>query len=569
VVAVITVGQADISTAMLPSVKLAPHEFLLPTEFSEPYIDPETGRFVEVDILKWEIQADYASAIALELKSMAPRASWGRGPGAYAIGAMFATNGARTMADVRVEPVDPANPEAGFRFDIRGRKVGTMRWEKNGRFSSSPVIEKDSRGYRVGVTARGDGRTHYYLGTGERGLAIFPFWEDTDDTKKILAIAGVVIGVILPLASINFAGSLGSAIMGPSLSAAYPGLTQAIGNVAISTALNGGDVESAVRGAALGAIGSGVGQFVGSNVAQATGVVTLGRVAAAATSALVQGGDPTQAAGWALASAGLRELPDFVSKAYTAINPPESPSMSNLYSLSTSTSSGSGFSFGPGYDFGPSYSSPFDDVGGSGFTLDWSGWSSFSSPFADVGGSGFTLDWSDWSSFGNVGSGWFTPSFDMSSVLFPPSYDVASPPSLTQGSTFDLTPIVNQVSNAAIAALRVYQTYKQVTQAPPQPAARVVNADGSVRAVTDDGFIKTRTPDGRIIVTRPGVNQPVTSVGGFIIVNNGDGTYTRINSAGQRETLRYSSESPGAGLSGANLAVLGALGVGALFLLRK
>ena len=73
-----------------------------------------------------------------------------------------------------------------------------------------------------------------------------------------------VIGVMLALAGVPL--MIGSAALGAIGvdAAAMPLAAQAVGNMAVSTAMNGGDVSKAVTGALVGMAASGVGDYVGT-----------------------------------------------------------------------------------------------------------------------------------------------------------------------------------------------------------------------------------------------------------------------------------------------------------------
>jgi hypothetical protein len=109
---------------------------------------------------------------------------------------------------------------------------------------------------------------------------------------------------------------------------------------------------------------------------------------------------------------------------------------------------------------------------------------------------------------------------------------------------------VTRAADQAIKLVRAWETRKL----PPNTVARATDAQGRTVLAKGDGMIYTRTPDGRVTPSRPAVGLPQTTVDGFVVVNNGDGTFTRITPSGGRETLRYAAAAPG-GTAGAGAGV--------------
>jgi hypothetical protein len=111
----------------------------------------------------------------------------------------------------------------------------------------------------------------------------------------LVAFAGAFIG--LP-------GLLGEAILGVEAAAAYPVATKTLGSVALQTALTGGDIEAAARSAAASLVGAEFGNVVGSGLDSAQ----IGKIAAAAATAAVQGGDIDKAVLRSLVDIGARAM---------------------------------------------------------------------------------------------------------------------------------------------------------------------------------------------------------------------------------------------------------------------
>jgi len=114
---------------------------------------------------------------------------------------------------------------------------------------------------------------------------------------------------LVPL--IAFAGSfiglpalIGEAVLGPAAAAAYPAASQALGSVALQTALTGGNIEAAARSAAASFTGAQFGDVVGSGLDSAA----IGTVTAAATTAAIQGGDVQKAVLRSLVNVGVRAV---------------------------------------------------------------------------------------------------------------------------------------------------------------------------------------------------------------------------------------------------------------------
>ena len=72
----------------------------------------------------------------------------------------------------------------------------------------------------------------------------------------------------------------------------------------------------------------------------------------------------------------------------------------------------------------------------------------------------------------------------------------------------------------------------------PNPVVQARQGQNTVRA-NPNGTITTTTPTGQTRTARPPVGQPQMTTDGTMIVNNGDGTYTRIGRDGQSVINRY------------------------------
>lgn len=202
-----------------------------------------------------------------------------------------------------------------LRFNIGGKPVGFIGdTNRDGSITGgAPLLRLWNDAVLVGWSSRGSGNVHYLMFlTPEKTFRFHPVWQSSRAgdraTVRELVVAAVMIG------SLGYAfagaGSLGSAlgeqIVGAQFAATYPGVTSAIGNTALSTAMNGGDVEAAVKGAVVSYGAGAIGVQVGSQVAQVTDIEAIGRIAQAATTAYIRGGDVPGAVRYAL----LQSIPD-------------------------------------------------------------------------------------------------------------------------------------------------------------------------------------------------------------------------------------------------------------------
>ena len=122
---------------------------------------------------------------------------------------------------------------------------------------------------------------------------------------------------------------------------------------------------------------------------------------------------------------------------------------------------------------------------------------------------------------------------------------------------------VTRAADQAIKLVRAWETRKL----PPNMVARATDAQGRTVLAKGDGMIYTRTPQGTVSASRPAVGLPQTTVDGFVVVNNGDGTFTRITPSGARETLRYPAAAPGGAGAGAGVGLLVVAGIAAFALM--
>jgi len=372
----------------------------------------------------------------------------------------------------------------------------------------------------------------------------------------------MVMTFVLPAAGIALGETIGGAVVSAEFAAAYPAATAAIGNLAISTAMTGGDVESAVKGLALSYAGGEAGAFVGSGVAAATDAASIGRLASAATAALIQGGDVKTAVGYALLREGTKV--DFNSDivpggmadlGYNAIDPGwnfDNGAIAVTPEIAAQTvadwqNQQNQYAFEPwltggGYDV-PGSTQPYD-VG----------------PVAPIVAdpNGFTLP----------------RLFHVPDLGSPIGPGVVTTPPPSQPSSWSANDVINTISNAALATLKVSTLWDQ-RRNPIGNVARQTLPNGAVRSVNSNGTVSTRNPNGTVSTSLPPVNQPQSTVDGNIINNNGDGTYTVVAPNGASQLRQYPAGSTSASLldnlslGNINPMMLAGIGLAAAFLFMK
>jgi hypothetical protein len=99
--------------------------------------------------------------------------------------------------------------------------------------------------------------------------------------------------------------------------------------------------------------------------------------------------------------------------------------------------------------------------------------------------------------------------------------------------------ILKDATGAMVAALGLVNAYRNLTSKPaPNPVAQARQGANTVRA-NPNGTITTTTATGQTRTARPPVGQPQMTTDGTMIINNGDGTYTRIGRDGASVINRY------------------------------
>lgn len=426
--------------------------------------------------------------------------------------------------------------EREFYFSNAGVQIG---------FLNSPALPFEIRHgmLKCAWSAEGHGNVGFFLSPAVGGFIITPAWESSSDLGEVREVAqmlaAVGLSVVMPALGVQVGAELGAAIVGDTFAAAYPGFTAAIGNTALSTAMNGGNIEAAVKSVALGAAGGVAGGAVESFTVSQTGIETLGKVASAATGALIQGGNIDRAVAVSLLQSGAKM-----------------GELDNIFS---------GTVFGQTYD--PAI-------------VDWSAGGTYGNTpdnFPVLRDPGFTLSNEPLQSSEILDLAPIDYSKPPAVSLFPVP-DLSSP--IPVNSEFSATSIINTVSQAALSALGVIRAFKMVNSPAVNQTARAVTPNGSVVVATPDGYVKTRAPNGAVTVAKVPMGQPQSTTDGTLIVNNGDDTFTRISPNGQTQVVRYgNAPSGGSGgsllpstvnVGGMNLSPLLLIGGGlGLFLLMK
>lgn len=361
-----------------------------------------------------------------------------------------------------------------------------------GKYDYAEVLYMRAGAFWRPIAAYGKGRTSSWV-------------QFRDDALKPSLMVAAAFGAGAFLAS-----QIGGALVGPGFAAANPGITSALGQTVLQTAVNGGDLGQAIKGAAMGAAGGFVGAQAGGLASSLTDSKLLADVANAAVSAAVQGGDVQTAVVRSLASTGASSLSDLFT--------PSQEVATVDY-------------------FDPVYDAPAD--------IDFA-----AAP--NVPASANSWELIDWSQTPPDASTWTDWDFNPGGLDPQAPVPATSGQSSGGGSGFDAAIVT--LTNAAMAAIKINAAY----QASQQPQLRTSTVSGStVSTPNPNGTLTVRnTTTGQVATTRPQAGVPYTLTDGRTIINNGNGTYSLITRDGATQTIPY-------GISGA------AAGVGFLDSLRN
>lgn len=412
----------------------------------------------------------------------------------------------------------PAHYEdrSGYAFDYYGNRFGYLgEWDRQ---TNDPAFKTSEFGPLLAWSAKGHGNVSYVLSKNAQTgrLQIRPIWASSSDAGTVRTVAKLVIGTLvftaLPLAGVNVGAMIGNAVLPASIASAYPALASAVGNVALSAAMNGGDVKTAVRGVVSSQIGAGVGGFA----EMAGSGELIGALAESATTAALRGDDIKSAVFQSALTTGLP--------------------MFGMFDVDYS-----GPAFGDDVIGGSQYDFGFEVPNMGEIDPSLAEFPATFNPLPDDAlftanpGTAF-----DDSVFDPVGFDAFDTGLIQS---FQPTQTgvPTTPPIVPPSNDNSFTPqnLIQGVTAAALSVIKVIDAYRRLDRPQINTQARNVGPGGQVSVIGNNGLIQTRTADGRVIAQKPPIGIPQATVSGDYIVNNGDGTYTVVNPAGQSRTLAY------------------------------
>lgn len=430
----------------------------------------------------------------------------------------YETEGGSMSIPARDEQVN------GYAFNYYGRKLGFLGTPD--RAENRSMFEMGDLGVAIAWSAAGHGNVTYAIRPNPQktALRIVPIWGSSSEaglvrTTLISAFAFFAM-TVLPMAGISIANAIGTAVLPSSIAASYPALATAVGNVALSAAVNGGDIEGAVKGVALSSAAGFGGAQVGQFASVATNSDLFGQIANVATRAAIVGGDIKQAVGLELLSQGVTSMSADDSFIFQSLTP-------DVVDISLAPTGGNGFSDfwttdqPPVFDF----AGAFGDINIPVFASEIPVAPDLQLPPADL-----NIDPVSWNPF---------PAMATGGVVTAPAANQL--PANPNSSNYTPSQIIQGVTSAAMSALNLIRAYRQLDTPGIQTAARTVRPNGAVAVIGNNGLIQTRNPDGSVSSALPPVGVPQATTSGNYVVNNGDGTYTIVSPAGQSQTVRYSS----------------------------
>lgn len=480
---------------------------------------------------------------------------------------MLVREGVNDISRLVIEPVQIREQVVTTAIDESGERQPTWEWQTNTgyrfrnladghtfgfigtpqRHDVSPSLQFWDTGVLLAWSSEGHGNVSYVLRAKDGGgIIIVPVWNsssDLGDWHQFFALVGVWAMAVIPVVGVELAATLGTAIIGAELAAAYPGLAAVVGNIALGTAFNGGDVAGAVKGAAL----SYVGGQVGAGVINTTGINALGQAAAAATSAALAGGDVKRAVALSFVNSGVRSMGDYINM--------ESPLPVTIDASFQLPDGGLplaldaneiplSYSFpefgGDSTPLNPSTAVTVVDVGFNEPVTFGTGWENLPTVITQSGGFGYPTT---------------------------PATTSQPRPSGDSGSSKD---VWASVASAAVAVLKAIPALKSGSAPVTTPTTK--NSNGTTTTVYDNGTQIVRDARGAIIsrtAIPKGVAMMTTS--GAMVVNNGNGTYDVVSPNGTRQTRPYSASTTSAAgsVSISQTHMLIGAGLLALYLMTK
>ena len=556
--------------------------------------------------------------IADQLRASNPSADWNAAgvDRAYELAAIFQRNGIIDLSQLQLakvkfdeRPFEWSDPAIVDEYClIYGGKTFGYLGQPDTTSDAQSFLKSNPGGYLIAWSAVGHGNVNYFVIGAASGFTIAPTWASSSDWgafHDLVRGAVLVCSFALPVAGIAVGEIVGTAIVSAEFAAAYPVATAAIGNIAVATVMSGGNVKAAVESIAL----SYLGQTVGNYAAAASEAKTVGIAANAATKALITGKDIASSVRDALLMSGIAHIgdvgslfqssdiqpdtplytptipdpapipiPDVVIADQTAPVPDVSSAIEN-YSAQLAPQPkipapsekaqmdmiDTGDPYNTGYD-SPSFATGPDGVLFNSGSINTIESGALANPIlTDQGGSIPLIGSID----ANVPLQDLPTLFQIDPLASPVAGGVSTTPP-DQGGT-STGNIVNTLTAAALAALKIYNQIKTPVQAQSQS-----QSGGVTHTARSDGLIQTQV-GAQVSLTKPPVNQPQATIDGSIINNNGDGTYTVIAANGASATRQYPATVPtgGAVVAGFNLSdprtqlMLGGIGIVALLLMRR
>ena len=384
----------------------------------------------------------------------------------------------------------------------------------------------------------GHGAVTYFLQSlPNGGFSFVPQWGSSSDADEARFIAKLIGGAVLGAGVLDIATVIGNAVMGAELAVAYPTIANVIGQVAITTAYNGGDIESAVKSALLSQAGGAAGAVVGGAVFSLTEIETIAKLASTATRTVIAGGDLKTAAAVSLLKSGA------------SYSPPANQTGEKM-----------------GFEFDFNFGDNLAQQDGADFEMIQP-----IQPSYDIG--------NDFMPVVSYAAEDFPSTFGPTDYSIPylapidiPNIEIAEPPIIPVSDSIAETPwnakeTINTISDAALKAITIYSAIKKINNPTVNPVSRNVTVGGALVSALDTGVVQTRGPDGKISNQRPPVNVAQSTVTGNVVINNGDGTYSLIDPSGNKRIIKY-GEGSGSLLTDIPWGVIAA-GVGVIGLVMR
>lgn len=436
--------------------------------------------------------------------------------------------------------------ETGIAFEYEGRTIGFMGTPD--RADQTPAFENTL----IAWSAEGHGNVGYDVTFSNQGFSIVPNWASSSDLTDIRQqarmIGSLAVSMVLPLAGINVAAMIGQAALGPIFGVVSPTIAAAVGQTALSTVFNGGDVEKAVRDVVVNLAASNVGARVGNYTSDLTESQLTGKLAAAATSAVVSGKDVPTSVGFALLrngfpASGTTDTPTPAPEP-SPTPPPEPVNVSAPVSAPVST----GVNQMEYADLIPDESGIVDLSSVPNLSLtgsfQWDSAIPALSPSLDVPAIS-TVGAFEWDAVAPELSPALDPVYsttaDIRSQLIAAEQQAAENPveaSDPWGNRFK--DIVTNIGTFGAGVVAVIKTVDRVRNVVTN--SRTTNPDGSTTVALDNGLVITKDRNGNVIsAVRPPVGTGQTTATGNIVANLGDGTYSLTTPTGQRRVIKYDS----------------------------